>query len=54
MDPHTGRVLAMVFGAGVSDEQAGFAITAAELADVLDTGVGQVTPVPNGDCRIRD
>ena len=50
----TGEVLGMVFGAGVSDAETGFAITAGELAAVVDQSRGRVEPVATGTCRIRD
>lgn len=49
-----GRVLGMVFGAGVSNEDTGFAITAEELDAILEEGIGRTDPVANGSCRIRD
>lgn len=49
-----GRVLGMVFGAGVSNEDTGFAITAGELEPILDAGIGRRAAVDNGSCRIRD
>lgn len=49
-----GRVLGMVFGAGVSNEDTGFAITAGELEPILDEGIGRKAAVDNGSCRIRD
>ncbi len=49
-----GRVLGMVFGAGVSDAATGFAITAPQLAGIMQTGVGERQPAATGSCRIRD
>lgn len=49
-----GRVLGMVFGAGVSDPETGFALTAEQLAATVDQGVGLTEPVATGSCRIRE
>lgn len=49
-----GRVLGMVFGAGVSNDDTGFAITTGELDAILERGLGRTKAVDNGNCRIRD
>mgnify|MGYP006275583623 CR=1 FL=1 len=49
-----GRVLGMVFGAGVRDESTGFAISSPELRPILDAAEAQPEAVSTGSCRIRD
>ncbi len=50
----SGTVFGMVFGAGIQDQATGYAITAAQLADIAQSGLGRTEPVGTGSCQIRD
>ncbi len=49
-----GLVLGMVFGAGLQDDQTGYAITGAQLAATVESGIGRTKPVDTGSCELRE
>jgi len=49
IDPR-GRVIGMIFGAAVDDQETGFALTAQQVARVVATAPGMVRPVSTGSC----
>ena len=49
-----GDVLGMVFGAGLQDAATGYAVTSGQLATPATAGVGRVSRVDSGSCRIRE
>jgi S1-C subfamily serine protease len=45
-----GTVLGVIFGAAIDDEEVGFALTAAEVAPVVEAGLVDSTPTSTQDC----
>lgn len=48
-----GAVLGLVFASGLTNEETGYALTAAQLRGIVDRAGSAVEPVGNGSCRIR-
>lgn len=46
----TGEVAGVVFAASTTDDNVGYALTGAEVADELEQGAGRTEPVSTGDC----
>jgi uncharacterized membrane protein required for colicin V production len=45
-----GRVVGMVFARSATDDETGYALTRAEIADELEAGANNRTPQPTGQC----
>lgn len=45
-----GKVVGMVFARSATDEETGYALTRAEIADELEAGANNRTPQPTGQC----
>ncbi|WP_166970085.1 MarP family serine protease [Brevibacterium atlanticum] len=45
-----GRVVGMVFARSATDDETGYALTRAEIADELEAGANNSTPQPTGQC----